>query len=181
MPLDPSADYEFQDAVEIVFPRDSEGNEVAYRRWTGAVPLVYERQTYSPGGVLGRGDLRIGESLADATSVTLAVVSDVDRQLFLEGPEPGPAPARIIELWRKRPANGAWSDWTADGIYRGKLSAAQYADGGITIDIQRVFDDVWRGVPLRWTGTDQRRRYPGDSGLDRADRIRRSGLLVATT
>ena len=63
-------------------------------------------------------------------------------------------------------------------MYTGKLSTPEYSDGAITIEIQRVFNDVWRGHLRRWTGTDQQERYPGDTGLDRADLARRSGLLV---
>ena len=178
--LAPNTQYEFQDAVEIVFPADEDGNEVAYRRWTGDVDWAYEGNVYTPGGILERGEITIGQSLADATSVTLAVVTDLERNLFLEH-DPGPAAARIIELWRMRPVNGAWGAWNVDGIYSGKLSTPSYDGGVISIDLQRVFDDVWRGVPLRWTATDQRRRYEGDSGLDRADLIRRTGIPVAST
>ena len=184
MPLEQDMDYEAQDAVEIVFPDDAMGGEVAYRRWTGEGDWVHEGKLYTPGSIVARGEIRIGEELATATSVTIAVIGDDDRDLFLSGTagDPGPAPCRIIELWRRRRAGGPWQAWVVDGIHSGKLSSASYGeDGTLTFDIQRVFDDVWRGVPLRWTGTDQRRRYPDDSGLDRADRIRRSGLVIAST
>ena len=115
--------------------------------------------------------------------------------------DPGPAPATIYEMWRSRPKGGAWSAWIVDGIYRGKLSTPTYKeDGSITIDIQRVFNDIWRGHLQRWTGTDQKKRMipnpdfdsnmpeseanpkeipnEDDTGLDRADLARRSGLLV---
>lgn len=180
MPLDPNLDYAYAEAVEILLPNDAQGNAVAYRRWNGPGAWVYESQTYTFGGLLEVGDIEIGETLAKATSVTIDVSATADRDLFLAA-DPGPAAARVFEMWRSRNRGGAWGAWTVDGIYHGKLSAPRYQDGRLTIEIQRVFDDVWRGVPLRWTGTDQRRRYATDSGLDRADRIRRSGLVVAST
>ena len=180
--LEPGMEYGVAEAVEIVFPDDAQGNAVAYRRWTGRGNWVYEGKTYVNGGILEVGDIELGGTVSSATQVTLSVVSDSDRELFLtEGHDPGPAPCRVFELWRKRPKGGAWSQWTVREAYKGKLSTPSYSEGGITIDIQRAYDDVWRGVLLRWTGTDQQRRYSGDTGLDRADRIRRSGLVIAST
>ena len=178
--LDPATDYDFQEAVEIVFPDDAMGNEVAYRRWTGAGPFTHGGNRYESGGILSTGEIQVGRGLTESTSIVLDVTTSADRDLFL-GSDPGPAETRIFEMWRKRPHGGAWTPWTVDQAYRGKLSTPEYEDGQITIEVQRVFDDIWRGRPLRWTGTDQQRRFPGDTGLDRADRIRRSGLLVATT
>ena len=183
---DPTMEYAYAEAVEIVFPADADGNPVAYRRWNGEGDWVYETHTYSPGGIMEIGEIEIGASLASNTGITLDLSDPTDRALFLDI-DPGPAPAKILEMWRKRsrPRAGGvpppWPAWTVDGIYAGKLSTPRYSRESITIDIQRVYDDVWRGNALRWTATDQRRRYPGDSGLDRADRIRRTGLLVAST
>ena len=177
--LSPGHDYQFAEAVEIVFPDDAGGNEVAYRHWTGEGPLVHESNVYAAGGILEISEIQIGQSDTPAT-ITLDIGAESDRSLFLDH-DPGPAPVRVFRMWRKRPTGSAWPAWNIDEWYRGSLSTPQYADGTITISVQRVFDDVWRGVPLRWTGTDQRRRYPDDSGLDRSDRIRRSGIAVATT
>ena len=178
--LDANTDYAIAEAVEIVFPPDVDGNEVAYRRWTGAGTWTYQGKDYSAGGIVEIGDIQQGATLAEAMSISLALVSDADRTLFLNH-DPGPSACRIWDLWRKRPKGGAWPAWTVTESYAGSLSTPRYSDGELSIDIQRVFDDVWRGVPLRWVGSDQRRRFPGDTGLDRADRIRRSGILVATT
>lgn len=177
---DPASEYAYAEAVEIVFPDDSDGNEVAYRRWTGEGRWSYQGKIYTPGGILEVGDIEIGASLGENLAVTVDISTTQDRALFLDI-DPGPAAARILEMWRKRPRGGAWPAWTVDGEYRGKLSTPRYEGEAISIDIQRVFDDVWRGEILRWTATDQRRRFPDDSGLDRADRIRRTGLLVAST
>ena len=70
MPLDPNKEYQAADAVEILFPRDADGNEVAYRRWTGDVQislkgysyttadppeLVEGMKNFDPGGILDIG------------------------------------------------------------------------------------------------------------------------------
>ena len=172
----------------LSFPNDPDGNAVQpYRRWTGAGTLSIKDPadqtktlSFESGGILDIGSIDLGTSLAGATGITLDAVKPEDRKLFLSF-DPGPAPCRIIELWRKRDKGGSWPTWQVEEAYEGKLSTPQYEGGRIVIEIQQVFDDVWRGIPLRWTGTDQRRRFEGDSGLDRADRIRRSGLVVATT
>ena len=180
MPLDAGFDYQTAEAVEIVFPDDAMGGEVAYRRWNGEGTWAHESQSYAEGGIMDIGEISVGATVSEATSVTLDIASQADRDLFLSH-DPGPARCRVFELWRKRPRGGAWPAWNVREAYKGKLSTPSYANGSISIDVQRAYDDVWRGVLLRWTGTDQRRRYPDDSGLDRADRIRRSGLVVATT
>ena len=173
-------EYQIADAIAIPFPPDAGGNERAYRRWTGAGTWTYQGQAFVPGGIVEVGDIELGSALAQATGITLAVVTDEERALFL-GHDAGPIESTIYELWRKRSSGGSWPAWTITAAYSGQLSTASYADGQITIELQQIFNDVWRGVPLRWTGTDQRRRFEGDSGLDRADRMRRSGLVVAGT
>ena len=102
------------------------------------------------------------------------------RGLFL-GTDPGPVESSLRTIWRKRPkSGGAWTGWTLLALAAGKLGSIEFSDAAstATVEIQRVYDDIWRGEIVRWTGAEQRRRHPGDSGLDRSDRARRSGLLV---
>ena len=86
----------------------------------------------------------------------------------------GPKPALIQLLWRKKlKTDTDWGVRNVGASYQGKLSTGTYEAGQMEIRVQRVYDDVWRGEPLLWTRSDQRRRYPNDSGLDRADKVRR--------
>ena len=218
--LDPSKEYQATEAVWIRFPASGGFNE--YRRWNGYGPLLpgqiigapaeltaVSTPAFTAGDILDVGEIEIGDALVAATSIRISVTPDdpdasdptsEEIQRFLTDGDPGPAACYVYELWRSRDHGRPWEAWILDGQYHGKLSTPEYQDGEIQIEIQRVFDDVWRGTPLRWTGTDQRRRLipnpeydandpasqefvpnADDSGLDRADRIRRSGLLVAST
>ena len=176
MPLDANTDYEVGEAVEILFPPDAQGTARTYRKWTGEGSLAFGGATYAGVGIVDAGEVRIVQE-AESLSVVLSAVTREERSLFL-GADYGPVGAKVSFVWRKRPSGGAWTEWAATAIYEGKVSTPLYEGGAITIEIQRVFDDVWRGEVLRWTGAEQRRRFPGDTGLDRADRARRSGLLI---
>ena len=180
MPLDPSRDYQIADAIEIVFPPDVDGNPVTYRRWTGTGNLTYDGQVYRPGGIAEIEDINLGASITDVTSITLAVTDESDRSLFLDH-DPGPSPCKVIEFYRTRPKDGAWGAWTVDGMYTGKLSQPSYRLGVLSIEVQRTLDDVWRGIPLRWNDTDQQKRSQDDNCFQRADLIRRHGLLLPGT
>ena len=144
-----------------------------YRHWTGAGPLTFGGDTYTSGRILGIGDISfIGETDVEGTQVQLDIAELPTRERFLTI-DPGPAPIVLYGLWRKDAG-----PWTAAWTYRGRLSESHYDNGVLEIAIQREFNKVWRGEIRRWTGSDQRRRHPDDSGLDRADRIRRTGLLL---
>ena len=153
--LDAGMEYQIAAAVSIRFPNDAGDNEVWYRRWTGEGTLTHDGADYASGGIVDVGDIELGGGLTDATSIKLAVITDRERFLFLgidpntkeliAAADPGPAPVTVYDLWRKRSTGSDWPAWTVTESYSGKLSDPQYSDGGITFDVQRVFDDVWRG------------------------------------
>ena len=198
--LEPDATYEFAEAVEIMFPVAAGG---PFRRWTGSDPVTFEGNVYSPGKLLGSSGITTPAEIGtDPASITIDTVLEVDRDLFIAA-DRGPVDAKLMYLWRKRPAGGAWTAWAIGAAHEGRLDIGTYSISQVAIDIQRIYDDVWRGRFLRWTATDQKRRLiPNpdfdsmqpesetnpklvengeDTGLDRADRIRRSGLAIATT
>ena len=177
--LESDREYEIQAAIRIENLGTGRNETVA--QWTGFGTLSYLGHRYASGKILAVGDLaRLPDPQGGGSSFVLDISDRADRERMLST-DPGPAPVTLLHLYRKRfiRGNRTWSGWTAAVTYRGRLSEAHYDNGSLSIEVQREFDAVWRGEILRWTGADQRRRYPGDSGLDRADRVRRSGLLLS--
>lgn len=162
--------YEIQQTVEF----DN------FFHWTGEGNLTLSGQVYNSGKIIDVGSISVSSELGNTnTTVVMEAITDVDKQFYL-GQDAGPRPAKVQIIWRKQLiSTQVWSDWTIGVIYEGKLSDGTYDNGKFQFRIQRVYDDVWRGKPLRWTGSQQRRRHPDDNGLDLADRIRRTGIRLA--
>ena len=148
------------------------------RNWTGRGTLTLGGETYESGKLLEVGEISSSLDYAgEGSTFVVDAALTSDRQRYL-GSDPGPAPCILRRLFRKRETRKDWGPWTPVVTYRGRLSEAHYREGQLAIEIQREGDAAWRGRIRRWTGADQRRLHPEDSGLDRADRIRRSGLLT---
>ena len=148
-----------------------------YRLWTGNENLTLATKVYESGKIISIGDILLTHELDDS-SVTFSInaISVTDRTYFNQ--DHGPLDCTIQLIWRKRRLNAAWQPWNVGVVYEGKMSDGTYDNGVFSVRVQRVFDDIWRGHLLRWTGSDQRRRFPGDTSLDRAEKVRRSGLLL---
>ena len=181
--LDSNAEYQIEHAIKIAFPSHNPDDESTrnypgpYLQWTGEGELTYEGDMYQSGKILSFPEVNIsGHEGEDSASVLLDCSTPFDRDAFFR--DWGPVKAMLVSVWRERPAGEGWTPWAPMMVYEGNLSNASYADGTVSIVIQRVFDDVWRGEIRRWTGSEQRIRRNGDTALDRADRARRSGLLV---
>ena len=195
--LSPNHDYEFADAVEIELP-ESKTDSTFVRRWNGSGTLSFDGKEYKEGGLLETSEIAVGgEAGSENASITMDSIALEDRKRYLENAVP--AKATLLQLWRRKvKTENDWEQWMLAGKYEGRLSQARYSDGRIGISVQRVFDDVWRGDVLRWTASDQKRRMidnpeydavtnsgvpkkipnADDTGLDRADKVRRSNLLI---
>ena len=148
------------------------------KQWTGDGDFTFGGVTYSTGKILEIQDIPVSQDIGDSNLIVkMADITLSDRAYYNQ--DLGPQKCKVQLLWRKLTlATGVYSAWSIGAAYEGKLSDGTYREGIFEIRIQRVYDDVWRGEPLRWTGSEQRRRFPNDSGLDRADNLRRNGVAI---
>ena len=135
-------EYEMAQAVEIMFPADAGG---PYRHWTGDGSVTLEGNVYTPGKILStEGITTPAEIGADPTAIALDTVLVADRDIFI-AKDRGPVDAKLMYIWRKRPVGGSWQAWAVGAVQEGRLDIGTYQRDQIAINIQRVYDDVWRG------------------------------------
>ena len=113
------------------------------------------------GSLIGISSISSGQD--ENPRVTLSVdVTDATRREYLLV-DPGPEEVRV--RWIYSADKGiTWK--YAPRQFLGRLSEPLISDGRYTVDIVSHESDVDRGVPLRWSGEEQRRRNPTDYGME---------------
>ena len=133
-----------------------------HRFWSGESDLTIGGETYQGRSFIS---LSTAEASIDAPRRRMtASFPAVDPALRAEfGQDPGPL---VVEIrWIYSLDNG--QTWLfVPRKFIGRLSSPIIREGVYTIEIETFGGDVDRGRPLRWSDEDQRRRFPGDRGME---------------
>ena len=136
--------------------------DTEYHFWSGDTDLDFMGTTY-----LGRNFLTLSgaESSVDAPNrrmtISFIVADNTLRSELLQ--DIGPVTVQI--QWLHSSDRGmTWA--LVPRKFVGRLSRPQIVGGVYTIEIETFGGDIDRGRPVFWSDEDQRRRFPGDKGME---------------